>query len=256
MDQLNRLLSQWELTISLPSWYLTIIPEIQSLTQQFRREPLEIQNECKMRIYDFFERHLVKGDIALGNRFPGADTQRKPINMIVIHHTSNPPGLRQERLSAIELIRLYGPYFIAPQSEDYQLKSKPIASGHIRTGRQVFWPYHWIVRANGRVDRLLYDTEIGWHAGNWDVNCRSVAIVLDNDYEYRRPTDIELHAIARLIKTHYPHVPLTGIVGHREVNTKTVCPSNLFLDGPQGPGWKNDLMAFLREGENTWDAAA
>ena len=209
-----------------------------------------------MRIYDFFERHLAKGDIALGNRFPGADTQRKPIDMIVIHHTSNPPGLRQARLSAIELIRLYGPYFIAPESDDNHLKGQPIASGHMRNGKQVFWPYHWIVRTDGRVERLLNDTEIGWHAGNWDVNCRSVAIVLDNDYEQQRPTDIELQAIAKLIKTHYPYVMLTGIVGHREVNAKTVCPSNLFLDGPHGRGWKKDLLALVTEAESAWSSAA
>jgi len=256
LKQLNHLEPRWERLLTSPQWYLTIIPEIQNLIQNLRNEPTEIQDTCKARLYDFFEQHLIKGDVALGSRFPGADTQRKPIGMVVVHHTSNPPGLRQERLSAIGLIRLYGPYFIAPESDDNYLKGQPIASGHMRNGRQVFWPYHWIVRSDGRAERLLYDTEIGWHAGNWDVNCRSVAIVLDNDYEQQRPTDIELQAIARLIKTHYPYVPLTRIVGHSEVNVKTVCPSNLFLDGPHGRGWKKNLLALLAEGESAWRSAA
>jgi len=256
LKQLNHSEPRWEHLLTSPQWYLTIIPEIQNLIQNLRNEPTETQDACKARLYDFFERHLIKGDIALGSRFPGADTQRKPIDMVVVHHTSNPPGLRQERLSAIELIRLYGPYFIALESDDNHLKGQPISSEHVRNGKQVFWPYHWIVRGDGRVERLLYDAEIGWHAGNWDVNCRSVAIALDNDYEQHRPSDIELQAIARLIRTHYRHVPLTRIVGHREVNAKTACPSNLFLNGSHGPGWKKDLLELVVEGESTWCSAA
>src|SRR5216684_6425187 len=110
--------------------------------------------------------------------------------MIVIHHTSNPPGLSPDRLSAIGLVRLYGPYFANPKSErDRWLQGQPIFSGHMRQNKQVFWPYQWIVRREGRAQRLLYDSEIGWHAGDWDVNCRSVAIALDNDYEETMPSD-------------------------------------------------------------------
>lgn len=55
-----------------------------------------------------------------------AATQRKTIDTVVIHHTSNPPGLRRKRLSAIELVHLYGPYFIEPRSkQDAYLKGRP-----------------------------------------------------------------------------------------------------------------------------------
>lgn len=252
----HQLLSSWEPLLSAPQWYLTVVPEIHALTEELRREPDEVRRAYKMAIYDFFEGHLINEDIALGRGLPGADVGRKPIDTIVIHHTSNPPGLRPQRLSAIELIRLYAPYFANPKSEeDAQLKGKPVASGHARDGRQVFWPYHWIVRGDGRSERLLYDREIGWHAGDWDVNCRSVAIVLDNDYEAARPSKAELRGIAGLIKNNYRQVPLGRIVGHREVNSKTVCPSNLFLDGPQGKGWKEDLLELMREDEATLQAA-
>ena len=242
----HQLLSRWEPLLSAPQWYLTVTPELQALTEQLRREPDRIRQEYNTAIYDFFEGHLTRGDIAIGRDLPGADAQRKPIDTVVIHHTSNPPGLRPERLSAIELIRLYAPYFADPKSDqDAHLKGRPIASGHVRDGKQVFWPYHWIVRGDGRTERLLCDREVGWQAGNWDLNCRSVAIALDGDYERDRPSAVELQGVAGLVRRHYGHVSLERIVGHREVNPKTTCPSELFLDSPSIKGWKSDLVALL-----------
>jgi hypothetical protein len=205
-------------------------------------EPVALQDAAKARLYDFFELHLETGDVALG---PARDTdqERKKIDTVVIHHTSNPPGLRPNRLSAIELIRLYGPYFAKPpHAEGQLLKGEGIYSGHVRDGRQVFWPYHWIVRHDGHAERLLYDSEVGWHAGDWDINCRSVAIVLDGDYELARPSVIELKGLAKIVRLHYPQVPLVRLVGHREINSTTSCPSKLFLDGAAAKGWKADLL--------------
>lgn len=246
-EQLNGLEAQWRRLLSSPLWYLTIIPQIQTFTEELRKQTPENQHAFKTKLYDFFEHHLSAGDIALGQESGLMDTERKKIDMIVVHHTSNPPGLRPNRLSAIEIIRLYAPYFENPTShEDKHLKGKAIYSGHIRNGKQVFWPYHWIVRRDGRAERLLYDSEVGWHAGNWEVNCRSVAIVLDNDYEHDRPSNAELEGIAKLINGHYPYVPLSRIVGHREVNAKTTCPSELFLNAGEVMGWKYDLLSLLR----------
>jgi N-acetylmuramoyl-L-alanine amidase len=257
LKPVHQFLSAWEPLLSEPQWYLTVVPEMHALTEQLGKEPDEVRQAYKIAMYDFFEDHLMKRDIALGRDLPGADAERKSIDTIVIHHTSNPPGLRPERLSAIELIRLYAPYFAHPKSkEDAQLKGQPVASGHARGGGQVFWPYHWLIRRDGRGERLLYDREIGWHAGDWDVNCRSVAIALDNDYDAARPSKTELRGIADLIKNNYRKVPLERIVGHREVNSKTICPSNLFLDGQHGRGWKEDLLELMKEGEATLRAAA
>lgn len=256
LTQLKSLQARWETFLSSPSWYLTVSPEIQKFVEKLQNEPVGVQEICKASLYDFVEHHLVKGDILLGREPQNTDADRKPIDMVVIHHTSNPSGLSRNRLSAIELIRLYGPYFANPTyEEDRHLKGQPIYSGHVRNGKQVFWPYHWIVRHDGRPERLLRDSEIGWHAGDWEINCRSVAIVLDNDYEQARPSNIELKGIATLISSHYERVPLTRIVGHREVNSKTTCPSNLFLNGTKARGWKADLLDLLATGPESGYAA-
>lgn len=152
--------------------------------------------------------------------------------------------MTRERLSAIEIIRLYAPFYYAPHTEDGELsKDKPISSGHVRDGRQVFWPYHWIIRDGGVCERLLDDKEVGWQAGNWEVNCRSVGIVFDNDLEDREPNKRDLAIAAKLIKDYYPQVKPENILGHMEVNKQTICPSKFFLGES---GWKTKLIAALQ----------
>ena len=233
--------------LSRPTWYLTVIPEVQAFLDGIREETASTRTACKQALYDFFELHLSAGDFALGRGTGEADAQRMPIDTVVIHHTSNPPGLSAARLSAIELMRLYGPYFANPPEDEKQLKGTLISSGHERGGKQVFWPYHWIIRNDGHAERLLFDSEIGWHAGNWDINCRSIAIALDDDYESSKPSDLVLRAAATLIVNRYGQAPITRVFGHREVNGKTICPSELFLNAPSGKGWKDDLIATLAQ---------
>lgn len=242
----KRLLSRWELLLSDPLWYLIVAAEIDAFWKTANAEPRQMQRACKELLYDFFEAHLARNDIALAARGPKLDAERQPIDTVVIHHTRSLPGLRRERLSAIELVRLYVPYFAHPAAErDRHLTGKPIGSGHIRNGRQVFWPYHWIIRRDDTAERLLYDSEIGWHAGNWDVNRRSIAIALDNDYQSSSPSFGEIASIADIIKQYYVSVPIDRVLGHREVNAKTTCPSECFLKTAAWKGWKSQLLELI-----------
>lgn len=249
LPDIKDLKKRWELLLPKSDWYLEILPEINSIQKQLEKEKGKIGDSYKKEIYDFFELHLKNHDIALeddSENMEDMDIQRKPIDTIIIHHTSNLPGMTPDRLSAIELIRLYAPYFYNPTYENEKhLKGKPIYSGHTRNGEQVFWPYHWFVRRSGVAERLLEDREIGWQAGNWEINCRSVAICFDNDYESSKPSDEELKATTKLIQEHYHTVPKERIFGHREINPKTTCPSNLFLDMPEKNGWKTDLLNLI-----------
>lgn len=242
----KRLLSRWEPLLSEPLWYLTVARDIDRLWKTIDAEPRPLQRACKEMLYDFFESHLARNDIALATRGPKMDAERQPIDTVVIHHTGSSPGLRKERLSAIELVRLYVPYFAHPKlGRDRHLRGGPIGSGHIRNGRQVFWPYHWVIRKDGTAERLLDDPEIGWHAGNWDVNCRSVAIALDNDYQFSSPPFIEIATMAAIINRNYGNVPIRRVLGHREINPKTSCPSELFLNSADWIGWKSQLLQLL-----------
>ena len=168
-----------------------------------------------------------------------ADASR---STIVIHHTSMKPCLTHERLSGNRAVRLYAPQYAGsgPTYDTHKnILNEPIYSGHFRNGIQIFWPYHWIIRCDGKAERLLEDNEIGWQAGNWDVNCRSVAIVFDNDYEDSEPSEIEFEGVAKLIKEKYPQVSKDKIIGHCEVNIKTTCPSKIFYQKILTKGGRN-----------------
>ena len=250
-NELQTMKTQWSPLLSEPGWYLTVIPQILAFTKSLQAESSSTRSACKESLYDFFEQHLKVDDLCLGDGSGQFDRERKPIDTVVIHHTSQPPGLSAGRLSAIELMRLYGPYFATPPEAEMKLRGQPIFSGHQRRGKQVFWPYHWIVRSNGRPERLLSDGEVGWHAGNWDINCRSVGIALDSDYETSRPTEVVLRAVAGLIAIHYGGVPVAQVLGHSEVNLKTVCPSKLFLTTSSGDGWKKALIRHVLDHQHS-----
>ncbi len=93
----------------------------------------------------------------------------------------------------------------------------------------------------------MFDNEIGWHAGNWDINCRSVAICIDDDHEFSIPDNNELKVISDLIKSNYPNVKIDRIFGHCEINLKTNCPSELFLSTENRRGWKDDLLDLIAQ---------
>lgn len=238
---------KWLEAIKKSDWYFIIVPEIETIRKQLEERGDKNESESvKEQIYGFFEKQLALDNIALGHTGKNQDAARMPIDTVVIHHTANPPGLTPARLSAMELARLYAPYYAAPTYEaDSDFKGQPIYSGHFRNSKQIFWPYHWIIRQDGNAERLLLDNEIGWHAGNWDTNCRSVAIVFDNNYADSAPSAIELQAVADIIKTNYGDVPKKNIIGHCEVKPMTVCPSKIFLDHDGQTGWKHDLLALI-----------
>jgi hypothetical protein len=240
MDHFDR--EKWKEIIKRPDWYNEVVPTIIEALK-YRETDYPRYKKGRDEIYDFFMEEAARGNVVIGETGKDFDEERKPIDIIVIHHTSKEPGLSAEELSTMEMVRLYAPYYFNPTYEDdKELKGKPIFSGHFREGKQVFWPYHWIVRSDGSAERLLNDNETGWHCGNWDVNCRSVAIVLDNDYENGKPSEKELAGIARIIKENYSFVDKENIIGHLEVNSSTTCPSKLFLGEN---GWKKDLLELI-----------
>ena len=243
MDVFNA--EEWQKKISDPQWYMAVPGLLKQMYALHDTDRVAYEN-TKEQIYSFFEQALKDGTIALSTTGKNFDAERKPIDTVVIHHTSIEAGITKDRISAIDLVRLYAPQYADPSSvADKDIRGDAVYSGHFRDGKQVFWPYHWIIRAGGVCERLLNDEEIGWQAGNWDVNCRSVGIVFDNDYEHSIPADEELRTLAKLIREKYPQVKRENIIGHCEVNKKTCCPSHLFLSKDGKVGWKEKLINMI-----------
>lgn len=202
--------------------------------------------QSRERLYEMFADLLDNGDVALGKPDQGLyewDSERLDVDMIVIHHSNRKDGIPLRILNAMELLRLYVPAYQQPAEDDVvKVKGKPVYSGHFVNGRQHFFPYHWIIRQDGTSDRLLTDNEWGWHAGNLDVNRRSVAICFDDDLSHKAPNDAMLAEARRIIRDKYSwvHPTLDNVVGHRQVSKiETECPGDMFATDN---GWKIRLL--------------
>jgi hypothetical protein len=208
-------------------WYLRLKPYLDELSLVAKQNP-DIKDRLVEELRSLFESLVESNKLSLGGSLPLLDENRQNIDTIVIHHTSQPPGLSLARLNVIQLLGIYVPYFQNPSlDKEKYLKGQPITSNHYFNNKLVFWGYHWLIRMDGRFERILPDTAIGWQAGNWQTNCRSVAICLDNDYQTKDPNLDTLTALKSLIKLHYPTIIKPNILGHQEV-TNTICPGGSF----------------------------
>lgn len=193
---------------------------------------------------------LDEGAVCLGSTGPDWDAERTPaVEQVIIHHTSRPPGLDLRLLNAMHLLQIYVPAYARPAPGDVpKLATHPqMYSGHFdERGKQVFYGYHWLVRQDGETEPLLPDAAIGWQAGNWAVNCSSVAVCFDADLERpgSAPSADAITAAAALIRDNYPGVaadPNGALLGHGAVTKLpggTICPGPGFnVPG----GWGDQL---------------
>jgi hypothetical protein len=232
----------WRKALTKPDWYLRLeedFKRLEKIAKQKEGQPDE--KEVKGEAYELVEEALRNDMLPLAKSGDNLDKERKPIDTIVIHHTKNKPGMRLERLNAMQLLLLYGKQYAHPIDArlDHKL-GDPVWSNHFYNGKQIFWAYHWFIRENGEAEQIMGDEYIGWHAGKWEVNTRSVAICVDDNLKDKQPDYIVIQKIAKIIKQHYPHVEPGNIIGHCEVNPKTECPGRLF-----NQTWRTELLKLL-----------
>lgn len=221
-----------------PQWYLSLREDIEKLVLAAETEE---EKEVKEQIYRLVAEALKAGDIYLGDSGEDWDEERGPIDTVVIHHTSREERSSEWDISAIDLLRLYAPRYWAEAGRPV-VRGQPIWSGHFFDGHQTFCPYHWLVGGDGSVEHILEDGYIGWHGGNWDINCRSVAVALDGDFSEEDPSPQLLRVVAGIISANYPDVVPERIYGHREIYKDTVCPGGNFLGSE---GWKEEILGTL-----------
>lgn len=230
----------WQKLIKKPDWYFEYNQFIAQVKKSLGEESEDFRKLNK-HIRHFFEKALLENKVALASEGLDLDKERQPIDTIVIHHTSAKPGYRLSYMNAVQMLNVYAPYFADPTDErERSLKGQPLWSGHFKGGQQVFYAYHWFMRMNGAFERLLEDSQVGWHAGNWEINKRSVAICLDNDYEHKDPDNEILRKLVIHIKAHYPQVKKEKIIGHCEARKGAICPGKNFI-----AGWKPKLLQYV-----------
>ena len=214
----------------------------QKAKQEFG-EDSENLHSFNRQIRHWFEEALLNKQVNLADSGPNFDEEREPIDTLVIHHTSGQPGYRLTYMNAVQLLNVYANYYASPANGDKGLRGQPIWSNHQRDGQPSFLVYHWLMRMDGTFERLLEDEQIGWQAGNWDINKKSIGICLDNDYEEMDPDQVTLEKLAIFIKQNYPQVKGERIFGHGEVrNGHTICPGTNWQNG-----WKPKLLSLLSD---------
>ena len=226
---------KWMNAFQYPDWYLRLEESIRKYVL-CSKEGKHSNEEIKLEIYELTRKALENDLIALGKSGQDWDKDRLPIDTVVIHHSNTEPDISRSKLSIMGLLRLYVPVYLS-RDEFPEAYGKPIYSDHFYQERQVFYAYHWLVRPYGRSERLLPDNQIGWHAGNWNINSRSIAICLAGDYTDSIPSSEAITEIAWIIRENYKQVTPQKIFGHCEVNPETFCPGEEFISV-----WKDELI--------------
>ena len=87
--------------------------------------------------------------------------------------------------------------------------------------------YHFFIERDGRELAGKPIEEIGFHAGNWNVNVVSIGICLAGDFTYEVPTEQQIDALVQLVSRlqNIYLIPDNQIFLHREVRLgPTSCP--------------------------------
>ena len=226
----------WESKFRLPDWYHQLEHELTSFIFPVVHDDPQLK-AWRHRVYLLAGEMLERGEIPLASTGPDLDAARQPLDTIVLHHTEEDPLIPLAKLNAIGLLRQYGFQYLENNVLGRAVRGEPVWSGHFRQSRMVFFAYHWLIRPDGTCERLLEDHALGWHAGNWEINTRSIGIALSGNYEHTTPPAAQLTATAQLIRAHYPFVAPTRIFGHRELRPELTCPGDSFLTS-----WKEQLL--------------
>lgn len=223
-----------------PQWYLILQPELAEYFYNYdgnsenkSQQWLAYRKEFISMVSEVLGTPTKNNQITLAKSGPNWDEERLPVDTIIIHHSSTPPDTPIETINALGLLRLYAAEYSREKSEIY---GQPLWSNHFYKEKPTFIAYHYLIKEDGTVENILGDNQIGWHAGNWQINCRSIAMCFLDDLKEKTPTTKALQAARKIVKQ-YPHCK---ILGHNEVNTKTTCPGKFFMGEK---GWQNTLTA-------------
>ena len=86
--------------------------------------------------------------------------------------------------------------------------------------------YHFVIRANGTIERGRPEDTIGSHAGP-QGNGDSIGVVLTGNFEIGAPATAQITALASLIKDLRGRYGNLAVIGHKDVMA-TACPGRNF----------------------------
>lgn len=160
------------------------------------------------------------------------DAEAKPFDLIVVHHSATTSTVTAEQLSISTKERLYVPRYRSEDRDPY-VKGLPVHSGHVVNGKETFIPYHHLIYPGGKITTELaalhggkgawHILHVGWHAGNWNVNCRSVALCLIGDFTKEEPSTKQIASTVKLVTYYRTYNPKAAVKPHSHFRP-TECP--------------------------------
>jgi hypothetical protein len=207
---------RWWEALRHPDWYLRVEDDLRRYI--LSRPRGGVAARARRAVYEVATEALETGRIPLAEAGVVDDGARAPIRYAVVHHSGTSPDVSLDRLSAMGLVRLYADAYLRRYRT---IGAAPaVGSGHWMAGRQVFHPYHWLVRPDGSAERLLDDAHLGWHAGDWEVNRASVGICVAGDYARGAPSAAAIESLRALLDRYRP----VRVLPHSAINPATLCP--------------------------------
>lgn len=218
-------LKKWNQKLKYEDWYIYLEEEIREVMKPGVGDAI---TKYKLDVYSLIKKMISKKQIPLASHGPNLDEDRAKIDTIVIHHTGDQIESEQ-MLSAIGLVRQYAYEYLSGDILGYKFYGMPVWSGHFKKGKQVFYPYHWVIFPNGRPVRLLKDRYIGWHAGDWGINTRSIGIALVGNFDKEIPSFRQTMSLSKLVDRYRTAYKISNIYPHDAIVTSTKCPGKKII---------------------------
>ncbi len=167
------------------------------------------------------------------------DAARRPLKYIGIHSSEN--------MTPEEINDVYRGQYVWRYSVDGDpyVKGLEPHSGHIVNGKEVYYPFHWMIYPDGTVakglDSSLVRTkeglcpyQVAWSLGNWEANCESFSMtfILENP-ETDVPTEAQIASANVIIDNVKSIVPTAVVAPHYQFNSQTNCPGWSFQEWGQ-----------------------
>lgn len=136
-----------------------------------------------------------------------------PITQIIVHHADISLKKTSEQFTKII-------------DENHKRRLHPTKNGF---GNHI--AYHMLITKDGNVKETRPLDEVGYHAGNWAVNLRSIGICLQGKFEEEEPTEKQLNALQRLITELMGAYSIKhqSVRLHRDIKP-TACPGKNLAD--------------------------
>ena len=136
-------------------------------------------------------------------------SSKRVVTIIVVHHTAGSQGSDAERII---------PAFSRLHSRRFNTMPSSL-------GMTV--AYHYIIMADGAIHQTRDEGDIGYHAGDWEVNKTSIGICLTGNLEQHKPTVAQIESLDRLVRRLQGERNIVKIFPHSHCRATLCCGENL-----------------------------